>query len=263
MPLPADPARSATPAPGGQPLPPPSDLLVTHLALLRRYMSSTSNGAEPAAPGAVEGGGLPEKAAEGSTPFLVDLGLLVEEAAGKFKPTPVAMQLINTLATSDDRGRRLLRSYLSKSWFARSALELLHSRPTASTTDLFVRWDATLEGEGARKSDLYPVLLEYLAYTGLVPDGRFGRAEARPTADARTVPPEGPAGLPPRVPSAASPDPLVSGGNVASDDEWETIETRDYRLRIRSDARAVARLRKQLDLLEESLSDPPRAKRRR
>lgn len=70
--------------------------LDAHFVVLRRFMSLSRNGTEPVTAASVEGQGIPAGAAELNVAFLSGMGLLIEEKHGEFKPTPVAMQLVNT-----------------------------------------------------------------------------------------------------------------------------------------------------------------------
>ncbi len=235
------------------PLPSGRFPFLVHFDVLRRFMTMSHNGVEPIAPASVEGGGLPSQAAQVNTAFLCDLGLLVEEALGKFKPTPVAMQFINTQVASDDRARKVLRTLVAKSWFADSAASLLQAKPVASREELIDALTASARAKRRTTGKAIAVVIDYLTYTGFVvrTDQGFVRGGDRATL---------------RVPaSAISPRPLPpsssrsDGGGIpsaipeASGSGWELVKTNDFDLRIRASPAAVGRLRKQLDLLEEKL----------
>jgi hypothetical protein len=221
------------------PLPAEQFPLSVHFDVLRRFMSASRNGTEPVAPRSVEGGELAEGAAQLNAPFLSDAGMLIEEAPGKFKPTPVAMQLINTKISDEERGRRLLRSIVAKLWFGRAAVAFLQANPDGGGPELRDALAAeaqvpTGEGEGS-----VAVLVEYLTYTGLV------ALPARATD--RTAGPSSPASRPARRPEMRA----GTGGREPSG--WKALRTNDFDLHIRPYPEAVQRLRKHLDLLEKEL----------
>jgi hypothetical protein len=224
----------------------PSDqhALAVHLEVLRRFMSVSRNGVEPVAPAAVEGGDLPTGAVQLNVAFLADSGFLIEEAPGRFKPTPVAMQLMNTLSTDEQRGRRLLRSLVSKLWFGRVVTAVRQSDPRAGAPEVLARLIDEAAASGPEERRAANVLLEYLTFSGLVDPGP---AEAH---DREGPPASGSSGrIPGRVPVRRT------GPPKGSPSEWKVVRTDDFELKIRSDRAAVRRLRRQLDLLEEELAE--------
>jgi hypothetical protein len=235
------------------PLPSGRFPLETHFAVLRRFMSVSRNGVEPVAPEAAEGEGVPAGAAQENAAFLSDLGFLIEEKPGQFKPTAVAMQLVNTQLADEQRGRRLLRSIVAKTWFAGSVAAVLRNEPTAPPPeeDLVTALVSAAHLAAGQEEASLRVLLQYLEYTGILqlperqpvrpasPSGAVAGSAptAVPLAPARAVPPRGPH-------PAVSPD---------ESEGWEVIQTSEFSLKIRSSSAAVKRLRKQLDLLEQKL----------
>jgi hypothetical protein len=221
------------------PLPAEQFPLSVHFDVLRRFMSASRNGVEPVTPVSVEGGDLPAGAAQLNVGFLSDVGMLIEEAPGKFKPTPVAMQFINTKLSDEDRGRRLLRSVVAKLWFGRATAAFLQANPNGTGAELTSALAAEAQLPTAEGAGRIAVLVEYLTYTGLV---------ALPVST--SVPPvvapssNGRAGPKPRRRAAA-------GAGESSG--WRVLRTDDFDLKVRSDPEAVRRLRKHLDLLEEEL----------
>ncbi len=228
-----------------RPLPSEEFPLAVHFDILRRFMAVSRNGAESVEAGSVEGGGLPTGAASRNAEFLSDLGFLVEEAPGKFKPTPVAMQFLNTQASDEQRGRKVLRSLIAKGWFARAAVAFFQSNPNARTAQLA---DALAREAGTSTTEAggaIAVVVEYLTYTGLVPPDR---EEIPPESQERPSP----ASASPRTASrAAKPVPSTASGSLP----WKAMRTDDFDLKIRPAPGAVRRLRKYLDLLEEELAD--------
>lgn len=225
------------------PLPSEQYPLSVHFDVLRRFMSVSRNGTEPVAPSSVEGASLPSGAAQLNVAFLADVGLLIEEAAGRFKPTPVAMQLINTQSIDADRGRRLLRSLVGKMWFGRTAEALRRSNPRVTVSEIRSRITEEAAGTTPAEPRAVELLLEYLRYTELL--GHEDPA-ALPT-------------VPPRASDPASADsrtgPSSSGPSIgrSTGAEWKTIRTDDFELSIRADHDAVRRLRRHLDLLDEEI----------
>jgi hypothetical protein len=221
------------------PLPAEGFPLSVHFDILRRFMSVSRNGVEPVTPLSVEGGDVPEGAAQLNAAFLSDTGLLIEEAAGKFKPTPLAMQFINTKLADEERGRRLLRTVVAKLWFGRAAAAFLQRNPNADGPQLgnalLKEADASAAGGRAKVA----VLQEYLVYTGLTA-GRAG-SESQ-TAGAPVSPPR----------AVRRPGKPVNTGKP-EDSGWRVLSTDDFDLRIRPDPAAVRRLRKHLELLEEEI----------
>ncbi len=232
------------------PLPSDHFSMAVHFDVIRRFMSVSRNGAEPVPPATIEGGEVPSGAASSNAPFLADTGLLIEEAAGKFKPTPVAMQFINTLAGDEQRGRRVLQSLVNRSWFGRSAAALRYQNPTARGNDL---WIVLAKDSGApieARNAGIRIVVEYLAYTGLIP-------EEMALLDLKTGPV--PTGLRPAADKIERPSssPTDRGVDHAG---WKVIRTSDFDLSIRPDAAAIEKLRRQLDLL---VNDIPGATKRR
>lgn len=226
--------------------------------VLRRFMATSRNGAEPVAPAAVEGPGLPAGAAESNAAFLGDIGLLVEEMPGKFKPTPVAMQLINTQLADESRGRRLLRSIVEKTWFGKAAKSLLES-PAASVTQEAELASALAVAAAVPEGEEVPalhLLVEYLVYTGIfVPPASTERPAGPPTTAESSTRPVPPARRGSRPVAAHANPPTPTPCPDDADREWEVIETSEFSLRVRPSASAIRRLRKQLDLLDERMAE--------
>lgn len=230
--------------------------LETHFAVLRRFMSLSGNGVEPVTPEAVEAQGVPPDAAVRNVAFLGSLGLLIEEKPGRFKPTPVAMQLINTQLADEQRGRRLLRSLIEKTWFAAAAKPSLETGSAARPTEkqLLAALGAANHLPAGQEEAALRVLIQYLVYTGLLiepvpgaPGTDYGLGHAPSAAqDAPSV----------TAPASRRTRPRRRRGSHATHEagEWELIQTTEFSLRIRANAAAVKRLREQLDLLDEKLA---------
>lgn len=265
-PIPVQPSR-----PGGEgehPLPSEAFPLETHFAVLRRFMSVSRNGVDPVDPQAVEGGEIPAGAAQGNARFLADLGLLVEEAPGKFKPTGLAMQYVNTAALDDSRGRKMLRSLVAKMWFGRAATALLQARSEIPAKELAAMLAGESHASTASAGASAGILIEYLGYVGMVVLTERGISLAgsapRPAMSggsnsAAPRPAPGPMAPPPQPRSAAPADSAVPARPTAKGrrSPMRRIQTEDFDLKIRPDSTAVGRLRKQLDLLDEELRNPP------
>jgi hypothetical protein len=221
------------------PLPAEQFPLSVHFDVLRRFMSMSRNGVEPVTPLSVEGGAVPVGAAQLNAEFLSDAGMLIEEAAGKFKPTPVAMQLINTKIADEDRGRRLLRSVVAKLWFGRVAAAFLQANPKGEGPELVSALAKEAQVPTSEGGGRIAVLVEYLTYTGLVTP----EAGSRASPGGSTSSPTRPARRPGRL--------AVTDGSEASG--WKSLRTDDFDLRVRADPAAVRRLRRHLDLLEQEL----------
>jgi hypothetical protein len=241
------PASGPGPSTTPHPLPSGKYPLETHFAVLRRFMSVSLNGVEPVEPATIEEQGVPTGSAQANAAFLSDLGLLIEEKPGRFKPTPVAMQLVNTQLADDQRGRRLLGSLVLKTWFGAAARNFLraHQGQPFGEHDLVTFLTSAAQPPSRPDEGAIRVLVDYLVYTGIVvlPEHEFWSAgpATSSTEDVtpKTVPPSG------RVPARASADRA----------DWEVIETNEFSLRIRPKPAAVKRLRKQLDLLDQKLEE--------
>jgi hypothetical protein len=241
------------------PLPSGRFPLETHFAVLRRLMSATRNGTEPVTPEMAEGQGVPAESVGSNVAFLVDMGLLVEEKPGRYKPTPVAMQLVNTQLSDERRGRRLLRSIVEKTWFGVAARSLPRSDSPgplpASQLRLALKTAAQISEE--REDHSIDVLMEYLVYTGIVPPPlpAVARNPDRSSPVTRnrseTLLPAAPA------PSTKRGSGLGPSSAAAIEEAggWELIHTGEFSLKIKPTRAAVRRLRKQLDLLEEQLAE--------
>lgn len=248
--------RSGEPsASSGHALPSGRFPLETHFAVLRRFMSVTRNGVDPVAPEAAEGEGVPAGAAKENAGFLSDLGFLIEEKPGHFKPTAVAMQLVNTQLADEQRGRRLLRSIVAKTWFAGAVAAVLRNEPTAlpREEDLLGALSSTAHLAPGQDEGSIRVLVQYLEYTGILhaPERPSGRT-APPPGTAAAAAPSAFSSAPSRPRAPRSPSPLVSPDELEG---WEVIETNEFSVKIRPSSAAVRRLRKQLDLLEQKLQE--------
>lgn len=220
--------------------------LAIHFEVLRRFMSHSRNGVEPVTAESVEGGDLPSGAAQQNVAFLSDAGLLVEEAAGKFKPTPVAMQFLNTKAADEQRARKVLRSLLAKSWFARAAEAFQSTHSAAGSDELAAALAEEAHVSSAPDKRAIDVLVEYLTYVGIV------------SIESRAFPSSS-RSSPRNAPTARTRRPVLATGSEAGTRTgsagWKEMRTDDFELRIRSDREAVRRLRRHLDILEEELTE--------
>lgn len=253
------PAASKVPTSLTHPLPSGEFPLETQFDVLRRFMGASRNGTEPVEPAAAEGRGVPLHAAQLNAAFLCDIGLLIEEMPGRFKPTPVAMQLINTQIADDRRGRRLLRSVIEKTWFGLTARIFLRTESAGSfrEQDLAAALGAAAHVPSGQDEAALRILLDYLAYTGILV--RPDRSPPKETGTATQVA-SIPSGLPPSAPVPPSTMPAEAPpgpGTDPSDEDggWELIRTSEFSLKILPKAAAVKRLRKQLDLLEQKLRE--------
>jgi hypothetical protein len=210
-------------------------------------MSVSLNGVEPVEPSAVEDQGVPPGAAQGNAGFLSDLGLLIEEKPGRFKPTPVAMQWVNTQLADDQRGRRLLGSLVQKAWFGAAARNYLRAHPGQpfSENDLVLTLTSAVRLPNGPDEGAIRVLVDYLVYTGIVVLPAHEFLGANPAGISTE-------GTPPKT---SSPPRKGLGRASADQADWEVIETNEFSLRIRPKPAAVKRLRKQLDLLEQKLGE--------
>jgi len=257
---PAKASRSGRSSPA-YPLPSGQFPMETHFAVLRRFMGASRNGTEPVTAAAVEGQGLPAGAAELNVAFLCGMGLLIEEKPGEFKPTPVAMQLINTQLADESRGRRLLRSLIEKSWFGKLARNFPRSNPTAAVPpeELAVALAATAHVSVDKEAGAIDVLMEYLTHTGILvlADGRASSG-GEPSGPIGVIRPETSRGGAP-VHTKGRREPMRKGPvpSTTTSPEWEEVQTNEFSLRIRPHAAAISRLRKQLDLLEQKLAEHP------
>jgi hypothetical protein len=235
--------------------------IATHFDVIRRFMSLSRNGAEPVEPSAVEGSGLPPGAARSNAAFLAGLGLLVEEKPGRFKPTGLAMQFINTQLADEGRGRRLLRSVVAKTWFGATAMKYLQAEGKTSyrEEELVARWASLAPPPAGETDRASPILIEYLVYTGILPPSsrsqdRAAGISGRPGTDPSAPPSRSPAmtagvqGLLPEEPAA---------DRGPGDGPWEIVQTGEFYLKIRPKPGAVKRLRKQLDMLEQKMEETP------
>jgi hypothetical protein len=245
--------------PSTRPLPSAEFPIRIHFDILMRFMNVSHNGAEPVEPAAAEGHGIPSRAVESNTAFLCDIGLLVEEMTGRFKPTPVAMQFINTQIADESRGRRLLRSLIEKTWFGIAARSLLRTDSAASTQekDLMAALAAAAQIPLGQREGTLRVLMEYLAYTGilipsdrgLMPPSETSNLTAPPYPDVRSRAPAKPSTRKLRPEDAS----MTGAPNEIA--EWEVIQTSEFYLRIQPSPSALKRLRKQLDLLDQKLKE--------
>jgi hypothetical protein len=233
--------------------------LATHFVVLRRFMSVSRNGTVPVRAGAVEGEGVPPGAVEENVAFLNALGLLIEEKPGEFKPTPVAMQLVNTQLADESRGRRLLRSLIEKTWFGKIAQNLPRSNPTVAIAreEIAAALATAVDVSVDDAAGAIGVLMECLAYTGILvladreTPSRSERASSTGVTRPKTKRKLGSA----RARGGLDDPRRGSNASTVTSDEWEEIQTNEFSFQIRPYPAAVERLRKQLDLLQQKLAD--------
>jgi hypothetical protein len=218
-------------------------------------MSVSRNGVEPVAPEAAEGEGVPAGAARENAAFLSDLGFLIEEKPGQFKPTAVAMQLVNTQLADEQRGRRLLRSIVAKTWFARSVAAALRNEPgvTPREEDLAAALVSAAHLAAGQDEAPVRVLVQYLEYTGILqlPE----RQPVQPASPSGAIPATSTNAVPSARARSVSPHKPQAVVSADETEGWETVQTSEFSLRILPSSAAVKRLRKQLDLLEQKLQE--------
>jgi hypothetical protein len=260
-----------------------------HFDVLGGFMAASRNGKEPVSAVSVEGGGLPAQSAQLNTGFLVSIALLEEPERGKFRPSPEAMRLLVAKSVSDERASPILRSLIENTWFADAARGLLARKPVVADEDLLAELTLAAGTDAGRKADALRVLVDYLAYAGIVVRTEHGLVAGSPTVSGVAQPtavspapmlaygfnPEvakfiGPSGIVPMAapettvraffaPSGVAPVSQTSVrfnvGPMALPPEadWRIIQTNDFYVKVRPTHEAVADLRDHLELLDRRL----------
>lgn len=247
------PRTPRTRAPTNYPLPSERFGFTDHLEVLRRFALVTANGTKAVPALEVGGGNVPKYAPMLNTGFLCDVGLLVEEGRGRFKPTPEALRFLTTRSASEDRARPILRALIDGKWFAEAARSYLQMNPVVSETDLVQDLAIVAQTDLKRKERAIRVLVDYLVYAGIVARSEQGLILGFNGSPALTASPASPQLEPPLL---AAEQPRMVQPSVPPDASgWETIQTNDFFLRIRAKPSVVGWLRKHLDLLEEKLKE--------
>lgn len=258
--LPKKPSAKKVWTPSNYPLPSERFSFPTHLEVVRRSITASSNGTKTISAKETEDGiVLPRQATQLNTGFLTDIGLLTEVSRGKFKPTPAAIQFTLTRAASPERAVPILRELVDRSWFAATARSLLGSKPLVTEQELIAELAIAAQTDLKKKEDSIRVLVEYLTFTGIVARTEqglmVGSGSASPSSGSAPPAPEpSPSSYDARI--AISAAPTVLPAELAG---WETIQRNEFYLRIRKTPVALGRLRRQIDLLELELREgiPP------
>lgn len=255
------PRTPRTRAPTNYPLPSERFGFSDHLEVLRRFALVTANGTKSVTAMEVGGGNVPKYAPMLNTGFLCDVGLLIEESRGRFKPTPEALRFLTTRSASEDRARPILRALIESKWFAEAARSYLQMNPVVSETDLVSDLAIVAQTDLKRKERAIRVLVDYLVYAGIVARTEQGFVLGSNGNSALVAPPTSSSFVPPL--STAELTRTVQPNLTPDAAGWETIQTNDFYLRIRPKPSVVGWLRKHLDLLEEKLkeTEAPNAER--
>jgi len=265
-----------TRAPTKFPLPSERIPFELHFEVLRRFQTATGNGKEAVPATAVEGGGLRQQAAQLNTGFLTAVGLLTEDERGKFKPSQEAIAFLVTRSANEDRARPILRALLEAQWFTETAKIVLASKPVVSEQELCQELAIAAATDASRKGGAMKVLVDYLAYSGIVRRteqglvlGPLPLVTPPAAAPAERVQPESRTGTPvphvvfrpPQIALGVQPQPMPPGVTIGFGIApvpgtmlaWRTIQTDDFLIRIRPDLAVIADARDHLDLLEKKL----------
>lgn len=266
-----------TRAPTKFPLPSERIPFELHFEVLRRFQTATGNGKEAVPAAAVEGSGLRQQAAQLNTGFLTAIGLLSEEERGKFKPSKEAISFLVTRSANEERARPIIRALLEGQWFTETAKIVLASKPVVSEQELCQELAIAAATDAVRKGGALKVLVDYLAYAGVVRRTEQGLTldslalVAPPTPPAaQSAESESPKGAspapqvvfrPPQVMIGGQPQPMPPGVTIGfgiapipgSMLAWRTIQTDDFLIRVRPDVAVIADVRDHLDLLERKL----------
>jgi hypothetical protein len=247
------PRTPRTRAPTNYPLPSERFGFADHLEVLRRFALVTANGTKAVAALEVGGGNVPKYAPMLNTGFLCDIGLLSEEGRGRFKPTPEAIRFLTTRSASEDRARPILRALIENKWFAEAARSYLQMNPVVSETDLVSDLAIVAQTDLKRKERAIRVLVDYLAFAGIVARTEQGFVLGSNGSSAPAISSPSPSVVPqfPAAEQLRAAQPILPPDTVG----WETIQTNDFFLRIRAKPSVVGWLRKHLDLLEEKLKE--------
>jgi hypothetical protein len=242
-------ATRRTKAPSKYDLPSERFDMETHFTVLRRFMSASSNGAEPVAAAKVEGNGLRQQAAVLNAAFLTDIGLLERVSAGVFKPTPAALELLTARSVSAERARPVLHRLIEKSWFAEVARSALNTRPVMPEKELLGDLSVAAQTVFDKKERALRVLLDYLVFAGIVvrtEDGSYSLGNG-------SSPSPGPTPTSSVLEFSTTVDVPPTSGPADSTAKYETIQTNDFFLRIRVSKDSMADLKDHLAIVERKI----------
>ncbi|MEA3191036.1 MAG: hypothetical protein QOD77_1618 [Thermoplasmata archaeon] len=233
-----------------------------HFDLLKRIVLRTRNGQEAVAAEKFEGEGIPTQAASMNVRFLKEIRLLTTTDRGLYLPTAECIRFVNARSVDEARAKPILKELLLPTWFAELAMEQLRLEPVMSEDRLIGEFALAAETDKAKKGAALRVILDYLAYAGILNRDERGvtlpaaspvpAAVPMATSSALTVPPQvatQQAPVPPAGPTPAfapSPPPLESG-------EWRVMNTDLFQVRVKADVEAVDELKEFLDTLRRSI----------
>ncbi len=214
-----------------------------HFDVLRRFISLSKHGAEPVPAKNVEGAGIPVQAASMNVRFMRSIGLLtVKERRGFYIPTPEAMKFVSALSVSRDKARPILRGLLSEQWFTELTRTLLSQRPVMTEEQLIDELTLAAETDREKKGEALRVVIDYLVYTAILKRDEQGLSLA-------TIQPEAAEGEKRTRHGAAD-----LSANVTVGEEWHTLQTEDFVLRVRSDPDVLEELEQHLMLLKKKVN---------
>ncbi len=213
-----------------------------HYDVVRRFISLSKNGAEAVGARQVEGAGIPVQSASMNVRFMRSVGLLaVKGRRGRYIPTPEAIRFVNALSVSKDRARPILRGLLSDMWFTELVRTLLSQRPVMSEDQLVGELALAAQTDRVRKGDALRVIVDYLVDAAILKHDEQGLS----LATSPSVAAEGET----QVQSGAA----DLSATVTVGDEWHTLQTEDFVLRVRSDPEVIEELEEHLGLLKKKV----------
>ena len=227
----------------------------THLEVLQQFVARTKQGTEAVGAGDIEGGTIPKQSAALNVKFLLSVDLLKqdEKTRTKYVPTPAAVNFVRTKIVNEERARPILRSVVQVSWFGEFAKDWFSVRPVTKENDFVQELALHAQVSDAEKKGLaLRTIVTYLTYSGLVSKDEEGNLlwGAAPLSTASVG--LAPAVVPPHAPK----DQRLPISDAASSDgpaDWQTVQTDDFYLKVRSDPEVLADLRAHIDLLEKKV----------
>jgi len=232
------------------PLPSERHAFDVHFEVLRQFVVRSRNGQEAVGADSVEGGSVPAQAASLNVRFLTTVGLLRFVEKGRYVPTEAAVRFVTARSVSDEKARPILRPLIEPTWFGDLAARVLQTRPSITEDEFVGELALDAQTDKVKKEPALRILVEYLVFSGvLVRDDQRNLSLVRaPDATVRPVAVE-PSGL---VIPVLTPIDIARGSAQNSVDpvDWQTIQTDDFIVKVRSDLSVLDDLRGYIDLLE-------------
>lgn len=242
------PKREKPRAPASEILPSDRFSFLTHVDVVKRFVTLSHNGSQALDASRVEGQGIPAQAASLNVRFLKSIGLLTRTDRGQYLPTPEAIKFVTARSVSEEKARPILASLIEPTWIVLTARSVLS--PTKPTKDEVLLGELAIaaQTDRERKGDALRVLIDYLMFAGIVTAKEDGLVLVGPQSGN-----SGPNEISTRR-SEDSWTPLTAASSLEQLGKgWQVIQTDDFTLRVKSNVKAVDDLLEYLHILRRQI----------